>query len=122
MSHLLCEKINNTILNANCVFAACPAECDMGARRCFGNQPEDCCHFYDPGNSNKCLTECPLDKMVTDTFDCAGVYFQILLLTTYVLPNNALKLMCVLLSVYSCASINRGVTAFTNNVPFVMQW
>ena len=46
----------------------------MGARRCFGNQPEDCCHFYDPGNSNKCLTECSPDRMVTDTFDCAGVY------------------------------------------------
>ena len=67
--------MRRSILNVNCVFPACPASCDMGARRCFGNQAEDCCHFYDPAN-DKCLTQCPSDRIVTDDFDCAGVYID----------------------------------------------
>ena len=68
--------MRRSILNANCVFfSACPASCNMGARRCFGDQDDDCCNFYDPANG-ECLIQCPRDKMVTDTFDCAGVYIR----------------------------------------------
>ena len=60
----------------------------MGARRCFGDQDDDCCNFYDPANG-QCLIQCPFDRMVTDTFDCAGVYIEDKLTSA----NNALALM-----------------------------
>ena len=42
--------------------------------RCFGPDPDECCSFYDPHDGGKCLNECSSERMITDIFDCAGMY------------------------------------------------
>ena len=54
---------------------ACNAEClGQGDMRCFGPDRDECCSFYDPHDGGKCLNECGSERMITEIFDCAGMY------------------------------------------------
>ena len=54
-------------------YAACNAHCLQGDMRCFGPDFDECCSFYDPHDSGKCLNRCPFERMITEIFDCAGI-------------------------------------------------
>ena len=41
--------------------------------RCFDYTSDECCSFYDPHDNDKCLNECPPDRLITENFDCAGI-------------------------------------------------
>ena len=51
---------------------ACDASCNHGDMRCFDYTSDECCSFYDPHDNDKCLNECPPDRLITENFDCTG--------------------------------------------------
>ena len=55
------------------IYTACNAQCNQGDMRCFGPDPDECCSFYDPHDKDKCLNECPPDRLITGNMDCAGI-------------------------------------------------
>ena len=54
---------------------ACDAECNRGNMRCSGPGSDECCSFYDPHDNDTCLNECPLERIITQDFNCAGTPF-----------------------------------------------
>ena len=57
------------------VHSACSEHCNQDNMRCFGHTPEECCNFYDPHDNDKCLDECPPERLITENFYCTGLHF-----------------------------------------------
>ena len=55
-------------------YTDCHADCNLGSMRCFGPGNDECCNFYDPHDRDVCLSVCSPERIVTDIFDCAGMY------------------------------------------------